>query len=229
MNRPRWGDAWRNRLSGWKDHPRRRIPFQPTRRSSAPTWSASTWSASACRLVEVSSSQVVTCLYPVGLIIFTEPARAGTVTGLRLTESVRLSISNRYEFGLIDAAEECVDSQTVRPVNYLVQRGAHEHLAPMPLRRLARRVVSNKPPKTLTAANVTADEYERPPAGTSGSESAYPHPRQLLIAAHEDGGTCNEYRQDDHCADVAAECDGPQVCRIKPTKNRLVAPGVSGR
>ena len=157
------------------------------------------------------------------------PARAGTVTGLRVTESLRLSISNRYEFGLIDAAQECADSQAVRRVNYLVQRGAHEHVAPIPLRRLARRVVSYKPPKKLTAANVTAGVYERPPAGTPGSESEYPHSRQLLIAAHEDRGTRNEYRQGDHCADLAAECDGTQVCRIKPTKNRLVAPGVSSR
>jgi hypothetical protein len=171
----------------------------------------------------------LTCLCSVGLTIFTEPARAGTLTGLRVTESVRLSISKRCGFSLIDATEECADPETVRRVNYLVQRGAHEHVAPVPVRRLARRVVSNKPPKMLTAANVTADEYERPPAGTSGSGSEYPHSRQLLIAAHEDGGTCNEYRQGDHCADLVAECDGPQVRRIKQTKNRLVPPGVTSR
>lgn len=103
-------------------------------------------------------------------------ARAGTVTGLRVTESVRLSISNRYEFGLIVAAEECADPETFRRVNHLVQRGAHEHVAPIPLRRLARTVVLNEPPKMLTAANVTAGVYERPPAGASGSESEFRTP-----------------------------------------------------
>ena len=148
-----------------------------------------------------------------------------TVTGLRVTESVRLSISKRCESSLIDAAEERADSETVRRVNHLVQRGTHEHVGPPPIRR----VVSNKPPKMLTAANVTADEYERPPAGTSGSGSEYPDSRQLLIDAHEDAGTSNEYRQGDHPAGLVAECDGPQGRRIKQTKNRLVPPGVTSR